>query len=185
MKNTTHQWLLILFIFFSFGGCSQRKDPVKKASEVNEEKADHDQINEPAADFIVSVADARMMDIYEGKLAAEKGTSSSIRAYGKLMVTDQTMLLNAVRSLAVKKNITLPEGISNKKENGRDNLAEKSGKDFDKTFAKMMAIDHKRDVKLFKQAIDFEDFEVSQFAKKYLPTIQTHLDQINTICEKQ
>ena len=48
-----------------------------------------------------------------------------------------------------------------------------------------MAIDHKRDVKLFKQAIDFEDFEVSQFAKKYLPTIQTHLDRIDAICDTQ
>ena len=126
-----------------------------------------------------------MMDIYEGKLAVEKGTSSSLRAYGKLMVTHQTMLLVAIKALAVKKNITLPKGISNKKENGRDNLDEKSGKDFDKKFAKMMAIDHKRDVKLFKQAIDFEDFEVSQFAKKYLPTIQTHLDRIDAICDTQ
>ena len=118
MKNTTNQWLLILFICFSLGGCSQRKDPVKKANAINEEKADHDQINETAADFIVGAADARMMDIYEGKLAVEKGTSSSIRAYGKLMVTHRTMLLVAIKALAVKNTSPYPKASAIRKKTG-------------------------------------------------------------------
>ncbi len=60
-------------------------------------------------------------------------------------------------------------------------MSEKNGEDFDKKFIKMMIIDHERDIKLFKKALDYKDAEVSAFAKKYLPMIQGHLDKIEVI----
>jgi hypothetical protein len=47
----------------------------------------------------------------------------------------------------------------------------------------MMIIDHERDVKLFEKAIEFDDPEVSAFAKVNLSIIQSHLDKIEAIKE--
>jgi putative membrane protein len=162
---------------------AQETDPVKKANKVNDQKADNNIVDEDVADFLVKSADARMMDAQEGKLAAEKGTTKAIREYGKLMVKDQSALLRKIKSLASKRNIALPSDISNKKENGREDLAEETGKDFDDKFIKMMIIDHERDVKLFEKATEFNDPEVSAFAKANLSTIQSHLDKIEAIKE--
>lgn len=170
----------IMMICITFGSQAQT-DPVKKANAANEQKADEKVLDEDVADFLVKSADARMMDFKEGKLATEKGTTQTIKDYGKLMVKDQALLLDAIKKLAATRHISLPSGISDKKEEGRDELSEKSGEDFDKKFIKMMIIDHERDIKLFKKAIDYKDKDVSDFAKKYLPMIQIHLDKIEVI----
>lgn len=79
--------------------------------------------------------------------------------------------------------MTLPETISNDKQDGLDELQKKSGKEFDEKFIKMMTIDHKRDIKDFKKATKYKDQEVASFASKYLPLIQSHLDKIIQIHE--
>ncbi len=132
-------------------------------------------------EFLEQSADARMMDAAEGKLAVEKGTTDAIKNYGKLMVTDQAKLLKEIQQLAASHHIILPEQISDKKEKHRKILAAKAGEDFDHKFIKMITIDHKRDVRMFTKATEFEDAELSSFAKKYLPMIQGHLDKINAI----
>jgi putative membrane protein len=171
----------MIMIFNIIGAHAQERDPVKSANAANEKKSDEEIVEEDIADFLVKSADARMMDTQEGKLATQKGTSSQIREYGKLMVKDQSLLLDKIKMLAEKRNITLPTGISDKKEDGREDLAEESGKDFDEKFIKMMKLDHERDVKLFRKATEYEDLEIRAFATEYLPMIQSHLDRINEI----
>jgi putative membrane protein len=138
-------------------------------------------VDDEVAEFLVKSADARMMDAEEGILAAKKGSKKSIQKYGRWMVKDQGILLREIKKLAAKRSIALPTTISDKKENGREDLASKDGKEFDEEFIKMMIIDHERDIKLFENAIEFDDQEISAFAKKYLPTIQSHLEGIKAI----
>jgi putative membrane protein len=177
----------LILALFSMICCStltvnaQEKDPVKSANAKNEEKADKALVNDDVAEFLVKTADARMMGSKEGQLAVEKGTQSSIKEYGNLMIRDQAVLMAEVKKLAIKKNISLPAGISDKKEDGREDLSEKSGQDFDEKFIKMMIIDHERDIKLFKKAIEYPDQVVAAFAKKYLPMIEEHLTRIKSI----
>ena len=52
-----------------------------------------------------------------------------------------------------------------------------TGKKFDKKFLKMIKIDHKRDVRQFTKATEFEDAETKKFATENLPLIQSHLDK--------
>ena len=160
---------------------AQEADPVKKANKQNELKADKNMVDEDAAEFLVKAADARMMDLQEGKLAAERGTTASVRSYGKLMVKDQTNLLAQIKKLAATRNISLPSAISDNKQDGREDLAGKTGKDFDEKFAKMMKLDHQRDVKLFTRAKDCKDAGVSNFATKNLPMIESHLARIKAL----
>ena len=167
--------------FCRLTGCSPEKDPVNNTNELNDQKAEDKLTNRDVANFLVKLADARMMDAQEGWLAAEKGSSPAVKNYGKLMIQDQEKLLKEIRTLAKKKNVTLPPAISHKKENGRNNLADESGIAFDRKFVRMMTIDHERDVKLFRKALDSRDADVRDFAKKYLPMIESHLQKIRAM----
>ena len=104
-----------------------------------------------------------------------------MQQYGMLMVKDQAVLVNKLKVLAADRKISLPDGISNKKETGRQVLFGKTGENFDKLFIKMMRIDHERDVKIFTEATGSDDKGIRLFASRYLPMIQLHLDKINAL----
>ena len=173
--------LFLLFALFSTGTVLAQ-DAVKSSRKLNEQKNDVNVVlDEHAANFLVQAADGRMMGRLEGQLAQKNGTTPAIKKYGTLMLHDQTVMLKSLQKLAAAKNVSLPHQISEKKASGRDELAAKTGSDFDKKFISMMEIDHKRDIKAFDQATGSDDPDVSAFAKKYLPMIQGHLAQLQQI----
>jgi putative membrane protein len=161
--------------------CSNQQDSVSKADLENEQRAKEYLLDEPSAEFLVKIADGRLMGIKEGEAAQSKGTTPEIRAYGKLMVKDQNRLYAVMKTLAVHKKIQLPITISAEKQDGLKDLLAKSGTDFDDKFVKMMRIDHERDIRLFTDALHLKDDEIRAFAVKYLPLIQEHLDKLNAL----
>lgn len=180
MKKYTFLFSLVSLLFI---GCttSKQQDSVDQADSLNEQRAKEYVLDEASAEFLVKIADGRLMGIEEGKAATSKGTSSDIRSYGKLMVTDQKRLLAVMKTLAVHKKIQLPYKISADKEDGLKELLSKKGEEFDDKFIKMMRIDHERDLRLFSNAHDLKDEEIRAFAIKYQPLIQQHLDKLNAL----
>lgn len=131
--------------------------------------------SEDISDFILSAAYARMICAEEGRLAAEKGTTPGIREYGKLMIKDQGRLLGELKRLAVLNGVSIPD------RNYEIQLAQKSGRQFNNAFVKTMIMEHERDIKIFKEAIADGDPEVSEFASRYLPLIESNLKKIKSI----
>lgn len=172
-------FLLVISCFFT--ACSNQQDSVSKADLQNKKRAKEHLLDEPSAEFLVKVADGRLMGVKEGKAAESKGTTPEIRAYGKLMVKDQNRLYAVMKTLAVHKKIQLPVKISAEKQDGLKDLVAKKGTDFDDNFIKMMRIDHERDIRLFTDALHVKDDEIRAFAVKYLPLIQEHLDKLNAL----
>lgn len=156
----------------------------KKVAAQNEAKEDKGIIDEKIVDFLVLAADARVMGTEEGKQGTAKGTTADIKNYGKLMQEDQPMLLAKVKELAQAHDVALLQSLSARRQNALEDLKSKTGEKFDKLFIKMMTIDHERDVKEFEKASKFSDPAVSQFAAKYLPMIQSHLDKVKALKEE-
>jgi putative membrane protein len=171
---------IMVMIFHSVAVEAQLQDPAKSAIAINE-KSGISLVEEEVVDFLVKSADARMMNAQEGLLAIERGQNASIRKYGQLMIKDHSMLLEKIKMLARQRDISLPAQISNRKVGEHQNLSEENGSEFDERFVKMIITDHERDVKLFKKALQSNDPEVSAFAQRYLPLIQSHLDKIKKI----
>ena len=168
MKTATY-FLGLLGVLLLFSFCKVNKNEDEK--ELNR--------------FIVEAIDARLMDREEGKLAVLKGTTSTIKDYGNKMVKDQTLLLEELKKLAKEKNIEFPTTITEKKSKNLEKLGLKSGTDFDKKFLNMIKIDHKRDVKEFKNASEYSDVVVNKFAIKYLPMIKMHLQEVKQIIKNR
>ncbi len=148
---------------------------------VNENGSGISMVEDEVADFLIKSADARMMDAQVGLLAIEKGSNSTIRDFGQRMMNDHSVLLEKIKKLAIQRNISLPDQISSRKVDVHRNLSEENGLEFDRTFIKMIIADHERDLKLFKKAAEYNDPDVSAFAKRYLPLIQSDLQKIKKI----
>jgi len=154
------------------------QDPVRNAYKMNEEKADKDLVDKEVAEFLVKAAEGRLMNINGGKLAVLKGSTSEVRNYGQLMVREETSMLDDLKKVAAEKNVTLPDGVSDKKREGQMDLSEEAGKDFDEKFIKMMHTGLEHDIKLFEKANNISDTGITNFTKKYLPVIQSHLEKL-------
>jgi len=136
------------------------------------------------SDFILNVADARMMGILEGKAAVQKGSSKEIKDYGALMVKDQTTMLISLKDLSKIFSIKLPDTISKDKQDGLSDLIKRDSKKFEKRFVRMMKIDHRRDVRLFAKAQKYNNPKVKEYASRYLPLIESHLEKSKMLRKK-
>lgn len=160
-------------------------DSVRIAKEANHARFDRDEDAKRSSDFMAEMADARLMDTEEGRLASTRGIDPEVRAYGELMIRDQAELYREMTTLAAAKGYTLPTRISNLKADGLADLEKKTAHDLDEKFLKMICIDHERDVKEFKKAMDFKDVEVSAFAARRLPLIEEHLRKADQLAARR
>ncbi len=170
-------------IAFVFAGCSlnPQTDVVAQAQAANKQIGTTTRLGEDAVKFLVDAAEARMMESAQGQLAATRGTTEEIRAYGKIMVEDQAMLLMRIQETAIQVGVTLPATPGESKQAGLDDLKKKTGLEFDAKFIKMITIDHERDVREFGRATKFDNVDVRRLAVENLPVIQRHLADIQSI----
>ena len=138
-------------------------------------------VDEFVTDFLIEMAEARLMDLEEGKIAQQRSTTKELKAYGTLMVKEQSEMLEALKKIAADKGILLPAQLGPDKADGLSDLREVHGKSFDKKFIKMMIIDHKRDAKKFELATRSNDADIQVFATRYLPYVQSHLERIKSL----
>jgi putative membrane protein len=171
---------IMVMVFHSLTVDAQSLGQVS-AIAINEKGGGISLVEEDVADFLIKSADARMMNAQLGLLAIEKGTNSEIRDFGQRIMEDHAVLLEKIKKLAIQRNIALPDQISNRKIDDHRNLSKENGREFDRTFIKMIIADHERDRKLFNKAAECNDPEVSAFAKRYLPLIQSDLQKIKKI----
>ncbi len=160
----------------------EKKDSVKEAKEKNEYLVAKGVVESDVSNFLVEAADGRLMGVREGK-ATTQSNKEAIVNYGKWMVKDQTIMLKELKVVAKTLKISLPHVVSLDKREGLINLLSKSDADFNLEFAKMMIIDHERDLAAFKKAVDFKNKNVSNFASKYVSVIENHLAKIKEIKE--
>ena len=138
-------------------------------------------VDEFVNEFITEMAETRLKDLEEGKIAQQKSTTKELTSYGTLMVNDQTEMLQEIKKLAARKNVSVPSTLGPDKADGLKALKDVHGKSFDKKFIKMMIIDHKRDVKKLERATRSSDADVQVFATRYLPYVQSHLQRIRSL----
>jgi putative membrane protein len=128
------------------------------------------------ADFAKEAAQGGAAEVKMGQLAQQKGTSDSVKNFGKRMVDDHTKAGDNLKAAATQSNIDLPTGMSAKDQATYDKLSKMSGTDFDRAYAHDMVRDHIHDVAAFHQeSTSGKDDGIKSFATQTLPTLQDHL----------
>ena len=128
--------------------------------------------------FAKEAAQGGMAEVKLGQLAQEKGSSNSVKSFGKRMVDDHSKAGDKLREVASRESITLPSDISVKDQATYDRLSKLSGSAFDRAYARDMVKDHETDVAAFqREANAGKNDSLKSFASETLPTLQDHLKQ--------
>lgn len=182
MKRVANFLLMASLVMFF--ACAQ-KDKYGNESRSGEDSKDiaeeqnDDNLNnemEDDADFAVRAAEDNMLEIRLAQLAETNATSSEVKSFAKSIIADHTKTGEELKALATQKNITLPASLSDKSQRRYDDIAKKSGREFDEAFAEYMVKDHKDAVDNFrKQADKGNDPDMKQFASKTLMSLEHHL----------
>lgn len=142
---------------------------------------------EPAysdAEFATKAAVGGMTEVKAGELAVKMGVSKSVKDFGKMMVTDHTKAGNELKGIAQKNNMQLPANITPEKQQKLDELAAKTGADFDKAFVAMMEEGHSETIALFMaESSKGTNADLKAFADKTLPTLNHHMEMVNAAKE--
>ena len=133
--------------------------------------------------FIECTAAHGLFEVKASQLAETKATTPEVKELGKTLEQQRNNSDVELKSIAAKKNITLPAGLSKKQQKCYDKLAKKEGKKFDKCYAKHMAKMHKKEIcKFKKEAKKTEDADLKKFATSALPTLEQHKDMAKNAC---
>ncbi len=126
--------------------------------------------------FAKKAAQGGMAEVNLGQLAQQKGSSDTVKSFGKRMVDDHSKANEQLKSVASKDNIQLPASVDAKDQATYDRLSKMSGAAFDRAYAQDMVKDHQEDIAEFqKEANSGKNPDVRNFAQETLPTLQEHL----------
>jgi len=135
--------------------------------------------------FVMKAAQGGMTEVNLGQLAADKGTSHTVKDFGEEMVTDHGNANTQLNSIAISKGITLPSKLDSKHQEMVDNLEGLSGADFDKAYVEAMIVAHTKDNSLFSKEATFgKDADIKSFAAKTDEMVKMHLSMIQDIQSK-
>lgn len=160
--------------------CKDKSEAVENAEEANEQKFDdtaQDHL-EDDSEFMVMAAEVDMKEIELGKMAQQKAMNAEVKSYGKMMVDHHTKASQTTKDLAQRKNITLPAGETEKVREAKQDLQDKTGRDFDEAYIDKMIDAHEKAIdKMERASENAKDADIRMWAANMLPTLRTHLDE--------
>ncbi len=175
-KNSLKFFLMLALL--NFASCSNKSNIDSKdvAEEQNEKKFEDSKI-EDDTEFTVNAADGGMLEVKLGELAQANASSDQVKMLGKMMVDDHSKGNQELITLAKQKNISLPTSLSDKCQHDYNELAKKSGKDFDDAYTDFMVKDHKDDISEFKkEGENGKDDDLKRWAAGKVAILEHHLD---------
>ncbi|WP_432712358.1 DUF4142 domain-containing protein [Pedobacter sp.] len=137
--------------------------------------------NNDTANFITQAAIGGKMEVELGNLAQKQAASAAVKEFGALMVKDHSKANTELKMIAGTKKVDLPDGFPAAIQSHIDSMKNMKGADFDKHYMTMMVQDHVKDIALFKAATGNSDADISGFAKKTLPVLETHHQKATAI----
>jgi putative membrane protein len=132
--------------------------------------------------FAMKAGQANFAEVELGKLALQKSTNDDVKTFAQMMIDDHGKALDELKSIAGKKNITLPTELDAEHKQLSDRLSKLSGAAFDRAYIQAMVDGHKKvaaDVR--KESQSGSDPDLKAWAAKVLPTVEAHLKQAETI----
>lgn len=134
--------------------------------------------------FLVHAAEINLEAIYLGQLAQNNSKNSDIKSLGKMMETEHSKFIWDLKTLASKKQITIPSLLVDKGKAEEKKLINKFGSEFDKEFCNLMVADHKDVLEKFQKAsVEASDSEIRSWASIVVPTLRTQL-ACSITCQK-
>lgn len=135
--------------------------------------------------FVAKAAVGGMEEVELGQLAQEKASSPAVKQFGERMVKDHSKANQQLASAAQQSGIAIPPDADKKAQKEASKLANKSGKDFDTAYMKMMVKDHTKDVQEFqKEASSGQAPAIKNTASQTVPVLEEHLTMAKQVASQ-
>lgn len=170
MKLTTKSVIVVSALSMSLFACT--KDKTKTSNTLN----DADKT------FMMQVSASNSAEVAAGALASTMGEDSLIKSFGDTMVAQHTTAQGDLKTLGTSVGVNVKDSVDADHTTLLQNLQGLSGRAFDSTYIINQIADHQKTVAEFQAELSSGSrTEVKDFANKYLPKIQMHLQKADSI----
>jgi putative membrane protein len=136
--------------------------------------------------FLRKAAEGGMAEVKFGQLAAQKGGSEGVKAFGQKMVDDHTALNNEMAPIADSMGARVPKTIDKEDQAEYDKLSGLSGDDFDTEYLTLMVKAHRKDLREFRmEAASTPDQTLRDAAEKGQKVIHEHLEMVDKLAREK
>jgi putative membrane protein len=136
--------------------------------------------------FLRKAAEGGMAEVKFGELAAQKGGSETVKAFGQKMVDDHTALNNEMAPIADSMGVRVPKTINKEDQAEYDKLSGLSGDDFDTEYLTVMVKDHRKDLREFRMELaNAQDQALRDAVEKGEKVIHEHLEMVDKLAREK
>lgn len=114
-------------------------------------------------------------EIMLGHLAAYRARDPAVRDYGRKLANDHSQARREVLDVGRRFGIRPTREVAPEARDEREKLQDMRGRGFDREFVRYMIDDHRKDIDDFRDEAREHHGEVSDLARRQLPTLQEHL----------
>lgn len=135
-------------------------------------------------EFVDKAQKAGNDEVQASQLALQRSSHAAVKRFAQQMVTDHSKANVALRQLAAKKGVSVPNDTGVNPD--IEALKSKKGRDFDVAYMALAGPDaHEQAVSLFQtEAEKGQDPDLKDFARKTLPTLRHHLSEAREVSAK-
>lgn len=189
MKKKTSLLVFSLAILVACNNADNKADDtVETADSANESRQDNARndttlvVDEKSSEFLVRAANSTMTELEMVRNAGQVSSIQHVKNFALMLGKDHDALQQQIKSLAATKNIVLPAAVDAEDQKDINDLAEKTGKNYDKQFINEIIDRHKSGIKLYEDAAkDANDADIKAFANNTLAKLRMHLDSAQAI----
>jgi len=166
--------MLVMLAFVTAAGAQQPSSKPQKQPPPQAAASDNG--------FVTKIAQVGIAEVEMGKLAVEKSMREDVKKFGQRMVDDHTKAGDALKAVAMKKNMSWPSETDPEHKALHDRLSKQSGAAFDRAYMQAMADGHRKVAADFRKEIKSgADADVKAWAEKTLPTVEAHLKDAESV----
>lgn len=153
------------------------------ACDDDDDTLDRPSLNDTDETYVEMAARSNMAEIKFGEIAATKATDSLVRVYAQQMVTEHTAAQNELEEIADDyQGVEWPNDLDEGHDEIKDQLDEAQGYSFDSLYISSQVTMHEAARDMFAQAsTGSTEARVKGYASKYLPHIDMHLEQADSL----
>jgi putative membrane protein len=135
--------------------------------------------------FVTAAAGAGLYDLEGGRLAATKGKSPAVRAFGTMLATQRQAAHSELQSLANSRGVALPPRVPAEQRDKLERLSALNGSEFDRAFVQTVGVDdHQAAIEQFASAArDADDPQLRQWIQQTLPALQHQLREAKELVD--
>jgi putative membrane protein len=128
--------------------------------------------------FAVMAASSDLFETLSSEMEQQRGANAEVKNYAQHMIDEHSKTSNELKSLAARKNITLPTSPILMHQQKLELLnSSKDSRKFDERYMEEQVMAHEQAITVFEKAAKKEpDPDLRAYAARTLPALRMHLD---------